>query len=167
MKDLKLVDGIITIDIQSMMEYMDDESIKQFLQIAAFRDVLANFVMGHILEDVCYDDGWYIGDLGQKLRLQLIPLMEPIILNIVRDLIIKVKQTEKESNRQRAYAHHMGEYARNVRDMVYRLLKNGSDDEVTLSKIMRESPQQPKFESTSHMVTEKEITDVLEGKFRL
>lgn len=142
---IEIKEGKIILDMHYILDYLDDATQAELFKIAAFKEHLADFVVGHILNDCCYEEDWYIGNLGQKLRMKLTPMMDEIARTAIKTLIIKVKTAQKEADRQRRYAHSMNQYANNLYDFVVGMFAPDSKENKEYLKLLRDVPPPATF----------------------
>ena len=165
MNAVKIEDGKMVINLIDLLEYMDNETTETFLHLAAFREALAKFVMGHILGtgvDVG-DDNWDIGDLGTKLRFQLMPMMDEVSKIAIRELIKMNRSKDREIGRQRKYSRLMYGYADGIRNNI-RHYNGDSEIPIEVQQILNErKPEQPPRDYDFSDVTDEEVDEVLAG----
>lgn len=83
----KLENGQLTIDIHDLADSLPQEELERFAQHVVFNKKLFQGVIETLLQGCCWDGDWYIGELDQRLRLQLLPLMPDVMRELVAGLL--------------------------------------------------------------------------------
>lgn len=83
------------VDLVDLAKDLPPELMKEFAQLAVFQETLMEAVVDTVVTGTCFE-GWYIGDMAQRLRTKLVPMLPDATRELVEKLI---EQNERLSDR--------------------------------------------------------------------
>jgi len=83
----KLDNRQLTIDVHDLADSLSQEELEIFAQHVVFNEKLFQGVIETLLQGCCWDGDWYIGEMDQRLRLKLLPLMPDVMRELVAQLV--------------------------------------------------------------------------------
>lgn len=92
--------GVIEIDVTELSDSMSDDERDRFAQSIVFQESLLSAVVGQLVTGQSFD-GWYIGDMADRLREQLLPIVPTAMRELVASLLEQRDRAKEQLSKTR------------------------------------------------------------------
>jgi hypothetical protein len=94
-----IVGSELHIELAELHRELPPEVIKAFAQHAIFQDTLLEAVCDTVATGECFDGGWWSGELANRLRHRLLPLLPGAVQELCRDKIREAERLKSEARK--------------------------------------------------------------------
>jgi hypothetical protein len=93
-------DRMLQIDLEELIDGLDDKGRQLLARYSVFEEALLSAIVDTVVTGSAFEEGWYIGEMDQRLRLKLLPLLPDAYQELVRKLL--QQRDSAKAERQKA-----------------------------------------------------------------